>query len=94
MKFPAFRFPCRMAFVLAMGWGAGQAGASAESDAVLANFGPLEWIGGLEGQDPTNTNQSEWLSGFEGKPATKVELSEPHSATGDLSGSRRRIGRR
>ncbi len=73
-----------MACVLAMGWGVCAAGASVESDALLANFGPLQWIAGTSGE--VADNSSEWLPQFEGKPAVTVELSEPHSATGDLSG--------
>ena len=58
---------------------------SVESDAVLADFGPLEWIGGKDGQ--VTDNSSEWLASYEGQPATEVDLSEPHSAMGDLSGN-------
>ena len=61
--------------------------ASPESDAVLANFGPLEWIAGLNQQDASNTNSSEWLPEYEGLPATAANLSEPHSAIGDLQGN-------
>jgi len=61
--------------------------ASLEADAVMENYGPLEWMAGINAQDPTNTNQSEWDSSYEGQPATEVNLSEPHSAMGDLSGN-------
>ena len=59
--------------------------ASVESDAVLSDYGPLEWIAGTTGA--VADNSSEWLSSYEGKPATEVDLSEPHSAMGDLSGN-------
>ena len=59
--------------------------ASVESDAVLGNFGPLEWIAGINAQVLDNSN--EWRPSYEGQPATTVDLSEPHSATGDLLGN-------
>ncbi len=59
--------------------------ASAESDTVLENLGFLEWIGGINSQVPDNS--SEWKPEYEGQPATEVDLSEPHSATGDLLGN-------
>jgi len=65
----------------------GHAAASLETDGVLENYGELEWIAGINAQDLTNTNQSEWLPEYEGMPATEVNLSEPHSAMGDLWGN-------
>ena len=64
--------------------GASGVRATVESDAVLRDYGPLEWIGGTSGAVPDNS--SEWLASYEGKPATEVNLSEPHIAMGDLSG--------
>jgi hypothetical protein len=77
-----------MLAVLCLGLMAGSAGAaSPETNAVLAGFGDLEWIAGINAQDATNTNQSEWLPEYEGALATEVNLSEPHSAMADLSGN-------
>ena len=59
--------------------------ASTESEAVLANFGPLEWVAGINGE--VADNSSEWLAAYEGQLATTVDLSEPHSASGDLAGN-------
>lgn len=63
----------------------GVARASVESDAVLAQYGDLEWIGGLNMEELNNG--SGWLPEYEGLLATEVNLSEPHSAMGDLSGN-------
>ena len=85
MKRISPRFYHRVAGMLALMLGLGQACASPESDAVLENFGDLEWIGGLNGQ--VLDNSSEWKPEYEGQLATQVDLSEPHSATGDLLGN-------
>ncbi len=58
--------------------------ASIETEGVLDQYGPLEWIAGTSGSVLDNSN--EWLDSFEGNPATEVELSEPHSAMGTLDG--------
>ncbi len=81
------RWPAWLACAAALLARAPLAAASLESDAVLANFGPLEWIGGINQQDASNTNASEWLPEYEGLPATAANLSEPHSAIGDLQGN-------
>lgn len=57
---------------------------SNELDDVLQTYGPLEWIAGLNGQSSVNGN--EW-NDADGLPATEAELSEPHSAAGDLMGN-------
>lgn len=59
--------------------------ASTESDAVMAQYGDLEWIGGMNMEEVNNGNG--WLPEYEGLPATEVNLSEPHSALVDLSGN-------
>lgn len=59
--------------------------ASVESDAVMAQYGDLEWIGGMNMEEVNNGNG--WLPEYEGLPATEANLSEPHSAMGDLSGN-------
>ena len=82
MKSISPRSSHRAASLLALLLGLGQACASPESDAVLENFGVLEWIGGLNGE--VLDNSSEWKPDYEGQLATHVDLSEPHSATGDL----------
>ena len=64
---------------------AGHLPASQESEAVLANFGDMEWIAGTDVGELNNG--SAWQPSFEGQPATEVDLSEPHSATGDLLGN-------
>lgn len=57
---------------------------AAETDQVLAGYGKLEWIAGLGGESPDNGN--EW-NFADGKDARLAELSEPHSAMGDLDGN-------
>ena len=81
--FSRFLLPWTGALMLL--FGSGRVLGSGESDAVLADFGPLEWIAGINGQ--VTDNSSEWLASYEGQPATEVDLSEPHSAMGDLSGN-------
>ena len=85
MKSISPRSSHRSAGMLALLLGLGQACASPESDAVLENFGELEWIGGRNGE--VLDNSSEWKPEYEGQPATAADLSEPHSAAGDLLGN-------
>lgn len=58
--------------------------ATTESDFVFSQFAPLEWVGGVNQEELDNGNG--WLPGYEGQLATTVNLSEPHSAMGTLSG--------
>lgn len=53
-------------------------------DDMLAQYGELQLIAGLPGQSPDNGN--EW-NFAEGEDALQAELSEPHSALGDLDGN-------
>lgn len=83
MKYRSTRFSkCLLGIFLL---GLSRVAASVESDAVLADFGPLEWIAGIDGE--VSDNSSEWLPSYENQPATEVDLSEPHSAMGDFAGN-------
>lgn len=57
---------------------------AAEWDQVMAGYGNLEWIAGLGGESPNNGN--EW-NFADGRDSREAELSEPHSAMGDLDGN-------
>ncbi|MES2706619.1 MAG: hypothetical protein V4726_08450 [Verrucomicrobiota bacterium] len=75
-----------LAFLLAAAFLPFAAGVSraAEWDQVVAGYGNLEWIAGLGGESPNNGN--EW-NFADGRDAREAELSEPHSAMGDLNGN-------
>lgn len=73
-------FPLLLAAVLASGFRA----SAGDWDNIKAGLGSLEWIGGLNGESPDNGN--EW-NFADGKDAREAELSEPHSAMGDLDGN-------
>lgn len=73
---------CLLPLVLPVFWVS--PAAAGDWDNIKAGLGNLEWIGGLNGESPDNGN--EW-NFADGKDAREAELSEPHSAMGDLDGN-------